>query len=283
MGPQYRQRGLTLIELVTTMALSAIVIGFVAVFISGPVDAYMQTAAQAELLDATQTSIDRLARDIRAALPNSVRIVASGGSTAIELLETVDAGRYREVSAVGDELDFTAPDSEFTLLGQFAGISKPFSSTQAYLAVYSAGVPGASAYDGSGVLTPAGTQIDIETDGSADRVRLTPAVQFPFPSPRRRVYLVAGPVTWLCDSVAGTLRRYAGYTLDPDQSNRNSDAELIGAGASRQLISDRVRDCTLDYLPGTQARSGVVTIDFTIGRDLEQVAMVHQVQVPNAP
>lgn len=278
-----RQKGLTLIELVTTMALTTVVIGFVAVFISGPVDAYMQTSGQAELLDATQTSIDRLARDIRAALPNSVRIATPGTTTAIELLETLDAGRYREVSDVGDELDFTAPDSEFTLLGQFSGIAKPFSSTQSYLAVYSAGVPGASAYDGSGVMTPPGTQIDIQVDGTADRVRLNPAVQFPFPSPRRRIYLVAGPVTWLCNPTTGTLRRYSGYSLDSDQSNRDSDAELIAAGATRQTISDRLRGCDLDYLAGTHARSGVVTVDFTIGRGTEQVAMVHQVQVPNAP
>ena len=82
--------GFTLIELVITIALSTIVVGFMAIFIAGPVASYNDQARRAELVDLAENSLRRIARDIRRALPNSVRLDSSGSITALELLNTVD-------------------------------------------------------------------------------------------------------------------------------------------------------------------------------------------------
>lgn len=283
-----RQRAFTLVELVVTIAISAIVVSFMAMFIAGPVAGFGDQARRAELVDLAENALRRVARDVRRALPNSVRITTNGSVVAMEMINTVDGVRYREQPPPANaarRLDFSAPDNAFNSIGRFTQIAKPFTSTAHYLSIYNVGVPGADAYEMANVITPPGTRIDIDDDsiGGEDRVTLTPAFQFAFGSPAQRVFLVDGPVTYLCDTASGTLSRYAGYAISANQGNRDSDGELVGAGASSTLITDRVESCNMDYTPGTAQRSGLVTIAMAVAEANERVTLLHQVHVDNAP
>lgn len=283
-----RQRAFTLIELVVTIALSTIVVGFMAIFIAGPVDSYTDQARRAELVDLAENSLRRIARDIRRALPNSVRVNASGSVVALELLNTVDGARYRNRPPPGDpskRLQFSASDDAFNSIGGFPNIAQPFSSDSHYLSIYNVGVPGADAYELANVITPPGTQIDIDADAipGEDNVRMSPAFKFAFASPGQRVFLVDGPVSYLCDGASGTLLRYSNYAITSDQADRNSDAELLAAGASSTLIANRVSSCGIAYSPGTAQRAGLVSITLEVADSGEIVSLLHQVHVDNVP
>lgn len=283
-----RSRGFTLVELTITIALSTIVVGFMAIFIAGPVDSYTDQARRAELVDLAENSLRRVARDVRRALPNSVRIDVSGSITALELLNTVDGARYRDRPPPGNpskRLRFTAPDNAFNGIGGFRNIAKPFSSNGHYLSIYNVGVPGADAYELTNVITPPGTQIDIDADAVAgeDNVRLSPAFRFAFASPGQRVFLVDGPVTYLCDDAAETLVRYSNYAITLDQADRNSAGELLAAGADATLIADRVSSCSMTYAPGTAQRAGLISIELAVTDTGETVSLLHQVHVDNVP
>ncbi|MCP4301358.1 MAG: prepilin-type N-terminal cleavage/methylation domain-containing protein [Gammaproteobacteria bacterium] len=288
MTSRNRACGFTLIELVITIALSTIVVAFMAVFISGPVASYTAQSRRAELVDLAENSLRRIARDIHLALPNSVRLNLAGGVVALELLNTVDGTRYRDRPPPGNpskRLQFSAPDDAFNGIGGFRNITHPFSSTGHYLSVYNVGVPGADAYELSNVITPPGTQIDIDTDAipGEDNVRLSPAFKFAYASPGQRMFLVDGPVTYLCNSIAGTLVRYSDYAITSDQADRNSDAELLAAGADATLIADRVSSCNMAYAPGTSQRAGLVSIALAVTDTGETVSLLHQVHVDNVP
>lgn len=281
-------RGFTLIELVITIALSAIVVSFMAIFISGPVESYTDQVRRAELVDLAENSLRRIARDIRRALPNSVRLSLSGGAVALELLNTVDGARYRERPPPGNpsrRLQFSTADDAFNSIGKFRNITLPFSSNNHFLSIYNVGVPGANAYELANVITPPGTQIDIDADAvpGEDNVRMAPAFKFAFGSPGQRVFLVDGPVTYLCDAGAGTLMRYSGYAITSDQTDRNSDAELLAAGASSTLVANRVSNCSMAYAPGTSQRAGLVTMTLAVTDTGETVSLLHQVHVDNVP
>jgi len=280
--------GFTLIELVITIALSTIVVGFMAIFISGPVDSYTDQSRRAALVDLAENSLRRIARDIHRALPNSVRLDLSGSVAALELLNTVDGARYRDRPPPGNpskRLRFTAADDAFNSIGEFRNITRPFSSSNHYLSIYNVGVPGANAYELSNVITPPGTQIDIAADAipGEDNVRLSPAFRFSFASPGQRMFLVDGPVTYLCDGSAGTLVRYSGYSITSDQADRNSAAELLAAGANATLIANRVSNCNMAYAPGTSQRAGLVSISLAVTDTSETVSLLHQVHVDNVP
>lgn len=281
-----RAAGFTLIELTITLAISSVVVAFVSLFISGPVGGFMDQTRRARLVDAADSALRRIGRDVRRALPNSVRTTSAGGAVALELLSTLDGGRYRAQPPGGADriLDLTVADSRFNVLGPLTQVAKPWSSTAHHLAIYNVGVPGADAYELANVITPAGTQIDVTTDaGGEDRVTLAPPFRFAYGSPTQRLYLVDGPVTYLCNPLAGTLMRYTGYSLAANQSARDSHGELLAAGAAASLMANQIDTCSFAYTPGTAERGGLVSLRFTVTSQGETVSLVSQVHVENAP
>jgi MSHA biogenesis protein MshO len=283
-----REHGFTLIELVVALVIGTIVVSFAAMFVSGPVRGFNDQSRRVRLVDAADAALERIGRDVRRALPNSVRTTNVGGVSALELLATVDGARYRArpPGTAAQILDFAAADDSFNVLGPFTQVAKPFATTSHRLAIYNVGVPGADAYDvPSAVMTPAGTAITIAADGATgeDRVTMAPAFRFAYPSPTQRVFLVEDAVTYLCDPLAGTLARYSGYTIDPDQTRRDSHDELIAAGAAASLMADRVAECSLVYTPGTAERAGLVTLALAVRSQGETVSLLSQVHVENVP
>lgn len=281
------EAGFTLVELVVALTVSVVVIAFAGLFISQPVLGFNDQARRARLVDSADAALTRMSRDIRRALPNSVRVANGGGVSALELLGTLDGGRYRDDApgSADQILDFASADGSFNVIGPFTQVSKPFSSTTHHLAIYNVGVPGADAYELANVMTPAGTQIDIAADAFAgeDRVSLSPAFRFAFGSPTQRVYLVDGPVSYICDGIARTLTRYTGYSIAQSHADRDSAAELIGAGAAADLVTDDVTTCGFSYAPGTAERASLVTIELSVGEQAEAITLLEQVHVDNAP
>jgi MSHA biogenesis protein MshO len=287
MRAAHRQHGFTLIELVITLVLSTIVVSFVAMFISGPVQGFTDQSRRVRLVDAADASLKRIVRDIRRSLPNSVRIASSGSVTVLELLSTVDGGRYRAQppGAPNQILDFAGPDQFFNVLGPFTQIAKPFSSADHYLAIYNVGVPGANAYALANVITPPGMRISIAADTTPgeDRVTLQWPFRFAYESPTQRVFLVEGPVTYLCNSALGTLTRYAGYEIRTDQSDVDTHGELLGVGATPSLMANEVSGCSFAYTPGTAQRAGLVSLQIVVSAQGERVSLLSQVHVDNVP
>lgn len=281
-----RQRGVTLVELVITITVGSIVVAFMAMFIVTPMSAYSAQARRAELVDGADSALRFMARDLRAALPNSVRVASSGSVTALELLATVDGARYRDGGPLTNpalELDFTAADAAFATTVPFTQLSLPWSSATHYLAIYNVGVPGADAYAAANVITPAGTTITISAGSAANENLLTlnPAFKFSLGSPGKRVYLVSGPVTYLCDTSAGTLMRYSGYPISSVQAT--SAATLLAAGASASMVTADVGACQFTYSSGTAQRNALATLTMQLARSGESVQLLHEVQLGNAP
>jgi MSHA biogenesis protein MshO len=281
-----RAPGFTLIELVITIAISSVVVSFMAMFILTPVKAYDSQTRRAELVDAADSALRLMARDLTLAVPNSVRIGGSGSVTALEMLSALDGARYRDGGPLTDparELDLSAADGAFATTVPFANTTVPFTSTSHYLVVYNIGVPGANAWDMANVITPAGTQIAISSGSSANEqlVTLTPAFRFSWGSPNKRIYLVQGPVTYLCDTAAGTLTRYSGYTIAATQAVTASS--LVSAGATAARVATDVGNCQFSYTDGTAQRTGLATLGLQIVRSGERIQLLQQVQMVNAP
>jgi MSHA biogenesis protein MshO len=281
------QAGFTLIELIVTLVVTAVVVSFMAMFISAPIRGFTDQARRSRLVDAADSALQRIGRDVRRALPNSIRTTTSSGVAALELLSTVDGGRYRrEAPGTAQQiLDFSAADGSFDVIAPFTQIAKPFSSTSHYLAIYNVGVPGADAYELANVITPAGATITIDADGATgeDRVTLAPAFRFAYGSPTQRVFLVDGPVTYLCNPLAGTLTRYSGYAIAASQSARDSHGELLGVGATASLMADKISACALTYTAGTAERAGLVSLEIAVQSQGETISLLSQVHVDNVP
>jgi MSHA biogenesis protein MshO len=238
-------------------------------------------------VDSADAVLRLVGRDVRAALPNSIRVLDTGTSVALEVLNVVDAVRYRDsgansMTSASQELDFSGPDDSFASLSRFEAVTKPFVTTAHYLSIYNVGVPGADAYSLTNVITPAGRQITIRDStvtANEDEVLISPAFQFVYGSPARRVYLVSGPVKYICNESNNTIRRYSNYTI----AGAQSASPPGGAGVIDALVASNVASCQFDYVAGTAARAGLVSLRVTFTKSGESIWLAHQVHVENAP
>ena len=277
---------MTLIELVVTITVGSIVAGFMSMFITLPMNAYSAQTRRATLVDSADGALRYMARDLSSALPNSVRTGVSGTVSAVELLASIDGARYRDGGPLANpalELDFTSADTAFSTTVPFTQLTLPWTSSSSYLSIANSGVPGADAYSGANVITPAGTTITVSAGATANAnlVTMNPGFQFSWGSPNKRIYLLSGPVSYLCDSSARTLTRFSGYTIAAVQPL--SAAALAAAGASTARVATDVASCSFSFIAGSPQRNALVTLTLQLGNSGETIQLLQQVQLANVP
>lgn len=259
--------GFTLVEAVVAITILGILGGIVAVFISAPIQAYMDTNQRASLTNGAAASIRRISRDAQTALPNSFRSTNPVSTDCFEFIPTLAGGRYRaqpKAAGGGDILDFSTADTSFDVLAQ-ARLGQLPAGTN-LVAIYNLGIAGADAYAGdtTGTISAASTS----------SITLSPGKQFPFESPGLRFHVIPDySVLYSCSG--GKLLR----------TTRTLAAAQLGAcPATGTALVDNVSACSFTYLPGVAQRAGVLTISLQLtGSNGETVHLYNAVNVSNVP
>jgi MSHA biogenesis protein MshO len=292
-----RQRGFTLIELIVVIIITAIVAGMVTVFIRAPVQGYLDVAARAELADAADMASRRIARDVRLALPNSVRVTSNGSGSYLELLLTKTGGRYLSEddnlsSTPGNVLAFdpltpVANAKVFTIVGAPpAGLQTIVAGD--FIVVNNLGdQPPVDAYNCSGqcnraqVASISGNNVTLANNPF---VAQTPSM----PSLSYRFQVVSTVVTYHCApnvNGTGTLTRYAGYAIQPTQP-LSATAAPLNSAPSAALMAMQVAGCGFSFATLPNLQRGLVSIGLTLGApgsNAGQITLVQQAQVNNSP
>lgn len=264
--------GFTLIEAIMVMVITGILTAVVASFVS-PLKGYFAATARADLVDVADTALRRMRRDIHLALPNSVRVNSSGNARYLDFLATTGGGRYRAVAdaaAPGAELDFSAADTSFKVLGSTVDIA-----AGDQIVVYNLGVAGADAYEGNTAATHV-RRAASATGTGLSTVSITSTNRLPFDSPAHRFQVVHEQVRYICDLATGRLTRYAGFTIA-------TPTTTVPTNGSSALLASGVTGCSFTYTAGTTQRAGLVTMSLTLSNSGGSVTLLHQVHVQNVP
>ena len=280
----HRSAGFTLIEIVMVIVIIGIISGMVAVFVVKPVQGYVDAVHRAELTDSADVALRRLTRDVRLALPNSLRVMTSGGNHYIEFIMTTNGGRYRDTtdgSTAGNFLSWTSANLTFDVLGPMP--SSPALAVNDYIVVYNLGTGYAPA-DAYAAADPCTNCNRAKVSGISANVVTLSTNPFagqspPLPSPNARFQIVPGgtkAVTYVCPTTtAGNLSRYANYGFNAAQALPSGTPSTLAANAT----------CTVDYTPTATGRNGLLYIELklTDSTSGESVTLFQQIHVDNAP
>ncbi len=268
------QHGFTLVEMIVAIVITGVVVAMVGMFISVPIQSYVDVANRAELTDTADGALRRISRDLRRALPNSIR--TSPSSACVEFLPTSTGGRYR-ADVAGNVLDFNNATTTFDVLGDMPSI--PASGDR--VVVYNLGIGTADAYSGGNMATVA--------DATANSITLTAPKLFPFESPGNRFQVIPNSeqaVFYVCSNAGtdtsgngtGTLYRFSGYGI-----NAAAPAGCPTPVVDTPILADHVSACTFTYTGGVTERSGLVSMQLSLTKGSETVSLYHEVHVSNVP
>lgn len=276
------QTGFNLIEIIIVITVIGIIAVAIGPIVLRPFQAYDDLSRRTALVDAAQSALSQIANDVRDAIPNTLR---TNGTNAVEFMPIQLGGRYRFTTSAAEISGLTpsAPDASFQTLGNINTLP-----AGARLVIFNTGATqfyNAATSGSSGIISPLATSLSLSDNGNEDQITLSSAFQFDASgngSPGRRFYVATTPVSYVCDTSAGTLVRIGGYAIASSQPTNPAAAPLSSA-PEQTLISDLVSACDFDYTPGTNSRTGLLVIDLTLTLDGESIQLLHQIQVSNVP
>lgn len=287
------QEGFTLVELIMVIALAGVVAVLVSTVLSRPMQGFVDQSRRAELVDLAATALNRMARDVRLAVPNSLR---ARDVQTIELLLIDQAGRYRANQHNTDGVRFDPPRCPTSGACGIQVLSPGLDATRIadtrWMALYNIG--GSSSGDGvwppanpssnavPAVITPNGVGFSFASNNLMLSGAAAAGFGFKFASPQHRFYLAREVIGYRCDN-PGVDAQGNGTGVIRRASFSSLAASYTYTAANSSVLVDSVSGCTFSYNPGTSTRGGLVTLRLVLEKGGERIVLLQQVHVDNAP
>lgn len=254
---QKKMRGFTLIELVVVIVLLGITAVSLTTLITHSVSGYIDTANRQDSSAIARIALDRMARELRQALPQSIRI----SSNCLQFLPINSSFVYVGLNPGSANVQVIEPPG---------GYVAPAGT--AYAAIYA--LSSAELYN----LTAMKRINNFGTVASGVRtLQLSAGFAAPRTSPGERLNVVGNPVSFCF--TANQLRRYTG--------NVSAAQPTPGAGLNNfAILADKIAAGTFTFNAGNWQNNALVTIALTIQQassNNEQLQFDHEVWLRNVP
>ncbi|TDL94550.1 prepilin-type N-terminal cleavage/methylation domain-containing protein [Stutzerimonas stutzeri ATCC 17588 = LMG 11199] len=264
--------GFTLVELIMVIALAGLVAVMVGTVMSRPLLGFADNSQRAELTDRAAIALNRMARDIRLAVPNSVLVANTGDE--IRLVPIAAAGRYRANLPVSDGPRQDPPACTQTSGRCVIDILSPIAPADSgenkhWLIIYNTGSLVGRPEPVDGAVSPISPKSFTWKNGVLEAD--LSAFRFEFASPQHRFFLADRVVGYRCRN-GSLVRAEFGELAASDYSGAATLVDRVDCGQSE-----------FSYDPGNNTRNGLVTLKLVLTGAGGTITLLQQVQVDNAP
>ena len=281
-----RQHGFTLVELVIVLVLVGVLGGILALQVGPAMQGYLALGRRAALNDQADTALRRIVQEVRAAVPNSLRL---GNAQCLELVPTIDGGRFRAGPDVapgrnGDAfLDHDVAATQFDVM-------TPFTTRPAVgdLVVIGNQNPG-DVYGGDNVSAITSVVDHGEADAwkGAHRLGVEPT-RIPFGYQDGRFVVVPGgeqAVSYICEGEGLDEGRGQGVLYRVVRELKDNTTQKCDVPAGAPALATKVASCAFVYSPnqGATQQSGFVQLQLTLADGGESVSLTLGAHVSNVP
>lgn len=281
-------KGFTLIELVLVILVLGIVSTSVTSFIRYGAEIYQDVSGRDKQISDSRFVIERITREIRNAVPNSVRVTDDGpGQTTgscIEFIPILASSSYVEIpvlpDAANDTLTLVASNETFEQ-GNTKIVVYPLNENDVYI---DGGLTSGKLFDISNY-----NFIDIDAVPDPDplinsdayqqlELTLDNTVLFDEDSPTQRYFIIKDSVAY-CQNANGNMFRYQGHSFTDNQANQENPPTSTGV-----LMAERQSNkFPFSLQSATLVRNGIVVMDFSFTYDDEILRQVNEVNIANVP
>lgn len=277
-----QQKGFTLIEIIISIVIIGIVSASVGMIIGNYVENYDATSRRTMLQTSAQFAVERISREIRNALPNSLCVdngaaCVSTAQNKVYFVAVKDAGYYQDSTGsypllAKKPLPVTPTSSnEFDIVSETDVANLNATAGTDWIAVYN--INNSSIYAGNNIrkintltniVPAAGEQIV--------RVQLDSNFSFPLHSPTRRFHII---------NPSSTMFYLQGSNLMWGKSA--DDFVNPETAAESHLLLENVISLSFTFTSGSLQRTGLLHIDLTVEDEGEQIHLIHEAHIYNVP
>lgn len=284
-----RQAAFTLVELITVILILGIVSLGISGFIGRGAEIYVDVTEREQIISDSRFVIERLNRELRAALPNSLRLsfYSSGGVTrrCIEFTPVRWSSFYLDIP-----VDPDGAANTFDVV-QLAGASDNYDTSTAdndFVVVYPTHVDHVYA---TTEIRRFGLQQVSSAVNNIVTLTMDASIEFPADSPASRLYIVGQPVSY-CVNNSRQITRHSNYGFNPsptaDHAPSGIGAGVLMAEHVRNNLNDDPAVNALNEAPfrisdATLVRNAFVHIRLIFNRGGEIAEFNNEVQIANAP
>jgi MSHA biogenesis protein MshO len=267
-------RGFSLIEMIVVIVILGVLATGISTFINFGTQVYTDSTAREQVVSSARFAIERLNREIRSAVPNSIRINANSltGASAkqcIEFTPIVLSAIYTEIAVTpkpaSDEVKVVAFDE--TLFN--AGFS-PNLSVGVYV------LNASEFYGGSSDKVFTLLNNTITKSGNEWTITLNAAETFAEESPTNRLYFFNHSVSFCVQN--SQLSRHQNYSRNADNTP-NSAGVLMAENITMHNGTTLIPPFWLTE--ATQLRNSMVLIKLAFTSNFESIVFNNEIQVHN--
>ena len=271
--------GFTLVEMVTVILILGILVVGVSSFIIFGTRIFVESSSVDQVLSQSRFAVERMTRELRSALPNSVRLNSDSLTyQCVEFVPIEASTTYLTMPII----PAAAASTGIVILDRNQDENKISENQFAWIyPLVDADVYSSARQKRAQVKTPPLTLANQVT------LTFTAPTRFAEASPRQRIYFGSSPVSYCFEKGASgndlQIVRYAGYnfnTVQPNPATMGTGVLMAQSVANRL---DNSNDLPLILTPSSLVNNAMVHLQPRFNVNGETFQYRHQVQVINVP